>query len=278
MSAEKPSYMLAPNWDFPPSGPIALGSLILNPRDPKRSLNKSRIIPIPDNEITTTNKEDWSISRDELLSGHGGIWANFLAPILGVGGDISAHGHRDKNEEYKCKRLETKYFDPEPEYIRQSLLDAVVKTYTQKFWGQPLYMVTGVKIAHKASADTTNGNGFGGEVKLGVDGTPAGAPVSGGPKGGFKRTKKITVKFGASDDFVIGYRVLQIKAKGDGSFSEKDYNRWALLDDTDEPVKEAGLYEMWDLSEVVSPVGELGDMKVIAGSEVDDCNLIIAAR
>jgi hypothetical protein len=47
MASHTKTYFLSPNWDFPPSGPIQLGSLITDPTKPSRSLNRGSIIPIP---------------------------------------------------------------------------------------------------------------------------------------------------------------------------------------------------------------------------------------
>jgi hypothetical protein len=278
MASVNPTYILAPNWDFLPTGPIALGSLITDPRDPKRSLNKNALIPIPPTEIVTTSKEDWSITREQLLSGSVGIWASFLAPLLGVGADLALNGKRDSNEVYKCAKLETRYFLPDETYISRSLLYPVVKAYTAKFWQKSVYMVTGVKIVHGGTVETSRGEGFGAEVKVGLDGTPSGVPVGGGPKVKGERANKTTVKFGGSDDFVLGYQLIRIKSKKNGAFTEKDYNKWALLNDDDDDSRASVqvLKEMWDITELAAPSDDLDGIVVqnMTDSATDDCNVI----
>jgi len=279
MAAITPTYILAPNWDFLPTGPITLGSLIIDPRNPKRSLNQNRLIPILDTEIVTSNKEDWSITHEQLLSGRVGIWASFLAPLLGVGADLALDSKRDSDEVYKCARLETRYFLPDETYISRSLLDPVVKAYTAKFWQKSVYMVTGVKIAHGGTVETSRGEGFGAEVKVGLDGTPSGVPVGGGPEVKGERTKRITVKFGGSDDFILGYQLIKIKSKKDGAFTEKDYNKWALLnDDSVEDAKGSvlALKEAWDITELVASIDDLEGMVVenMPDPDGNDCNVI----
>ena len=282
MTATKPSYILAPNWDFLPDGPIFLGSLIIDPKNPARSLNKKNRIAIEPADITISPKDDWSITREELLSGQVGIWASFLAPILGLGADSTVHRGRDRDELYECKTLETQYFQPDDTFITKSLQDPVVKAYTEKFWNRCVYMVTGIKIAKGATAKTINGTGFGVEVKAGLDGTAAGVPAGGGPEVKGEIKKKITVKFGGSEDFILGYQLIRIKSRKDGSFVEKDYNKWALLhDDDDEEKKRAetvqALRESWDITDLVLPCDDLQDMSIESATD-GDCNIITPAR
>ncbi len=282
MTARIPTYILAPNWDFLPNGPITLGSLIIDPRDPKRSLNKNSRLPIEPAEITTTIKKDWSITREQLLLGRVGIWASFLAPILGAGADLSTNIKRDSNEIYKCASLETQYFQPDETFISRSLLIPMVKAYTDKFWRSSVYMVTGVKIVHGGTVETSCGNGFGAMVKVGLDGTPSGVPLAGGPEVQADRTNKITVKFGGSDDFVLGYQLIRIKSKKTGTFKEKDFNKWALLDDESgemaEPVEK--FQDLWDIAELTTPVDGFEGMSIthIPGPYDEECNIIITAN
>lgn len=279
MAAIKPTYILAPNWDFLPDGPIFLGSLIIDPKNPARSLNMKNRIPIAPTDITTSPKNDWSITGEELRSGRVGIWANFLAPILGIGADAAIHGTQDKNDLYECKTMETRYFQPDEAYIAKSLQDPVVKAYTEKFWHKSVYMVTGVKIAKGATMKTSRGTRSGAELKLGFDGTPVGLPAGGGPKVKGETNKKFTVQFGGSDDFVLGYQLIRIKLKKDRSFVEEDFNKWALLNDDDGNTAEKAtqaLKQAWDIENLVTLTDELQGMVAGPVSE-EDCNIITTA-
>ena len=280
MAATRPTYILAPNWDFLPDGPIFLGSLIIDPRNPARSLNKKNGVPIEPIDITTNSKADWSITREKLLSGRIGIWASFLTPILGVGTDPGIDGSRDKDELYECKTLETSYLQPDEAYIAKSLQDPVVKAYTDKFWHKSIYMVTGVKVAKGATVKTLNGTGFGAELKVGLNATPVGVPAGGGPEVEWETKKKITVKFGASEDFILGYHLIRIKPKKDGSFVEEDYNKWALLHDDDaNAVGSAAqvLKEAWEITDLVAPSDDLQGMDTRFVPE-EDCSIIATAE
>jgi len=254
MAAIKPTYIPAPNWDIlPDTGFIELGSIIKEPRNPLRSFNLPHTIPIESDKIITSVKRDWNLSRSQLLSGRIGLFSSFLAPLLGVGIDLAVHRSRDDSEMYKCQKLETKYFRPDAKYLAQSLKHDVVDAYVKRYPRRNLYMITGIKIARGASVQTTDTRGFGGEVKVNIDGTLVAAPVSGGPEVSLDKDKKVTVKFGASDDFILAYQVIKFCQKKDGSIEDKDFNKWALYSDEDDresdPDYEA-LMATWDVEDL----------------------------
>lgn len=283
MAAERPSYMLAPNWDFPPDGPIALGSLIKNPKRPDRALNSSTRVEIDKSRIITTKRTGWSLARGDLRLGRVGLWASFLAPILGVGADIATSASRDSNDVYKCDELETRYFAPEDTYIGSCLCSPATKAYTDSHWWKSIYMITGLKIAYGATMETTKEIGYGTEGKIGADGTPAGVPVGGGPEAKYEQKKKHSVKFGASEGFVIAYQLLRIKPKRNATFKEAEYNKFALLgegEDVDSLEKQRMvelLHEAWEIEELRQPTNdeEWEDLELLVdGLDVDDCNIL----
>lgn len=112
--------------------------------------------------------------------------------------------------------------------------------------------------------------------KIGINGTLAAVPVQAGPQWDVEKNKKVAMKFDKGPNFVIGYRLLRIKAKKDGTFMQKSFNRWALLDDDVEPAKKKTLDETWYIEELRGP--EEGMDKYGITSTVDDdggqCNLI----
>jgi hypothetical protein len=279
MAAEKPSYMLVPNWDFPPDGHITLGNVLKNPKRPDRALHKG---VVDETLVTTTKREGWSYSPGNSRSCHVGLWASFLAPILGVGADVDASLSRDSNAVYKCEELETRYFAPEDAFIASCLGSATVKAYTENNWWKSIYMITGVKIAHGATMESTVKDGGWFDMKVGVDGTPSGVPVGGGPKGGYKQEIRKSVKFGAKEAFVIAYRLLKIKPKQGGSFKGTDFNKFALLGEGDnyndlereQAVKY--LHQAWEIEELKQPTDdeEWEDIQLATSDDVD-CNLLI---
>jgi hypothetical protein len=275
MASQRKTYILAPNWEFHPDGPIALGSIITDPKNPARSLNKTNRVPIEPHLITTSPKENWSIRREDLLACNGGIWASFLAPLLGVGADVSTNVARHSDETYKCERLDTVYFQPDEEYLILSLKNPVVQGYIKKTWFEKsVYMVTGVKIAHGASVETGAGSGFGGEVGITFGAEPVAAvPVHGGPSVTLEKSSKETTSFTGSQPFVLGYQLIKITSKKGGPV-DKDYNKLALLDDADDAGdRKLEIGSDWDITDVQAPSVDLEDM--LKGSATDDdCDII----
>ncbi|GAB7353913.1 hypothetical protein MBLNU459_g4259t1 [Dothideomycetes sp. NU459] len=278
MASRIPTYILAPNWDIPVDGPVALGSIVADPRNPTASLNKATRVPIPAGEVVRMNKQRWSRTSRDLLEGRVGIFATFLAPLLGVGADVAASAHRHGDDVYSCDVLETAYFDPDDRYIADSLALPMVKRYMSQ--RRSVYMVTGCKIARGGAIETTAGRGHGAELKVGFDGTQSGVPLGGGPKAGYEKGKALKTRFGKSDDFVIAYQLIRIKVKSDGSFEQKAYNKLALMDDDDDAEAEGKpLRESWDISEVVAAVDELQGMRVIPGiCEEDESECLVISR
>ena len=88
MSNPVETYFLSPSFELhpPPDGLISLGSLLIDPKKPERSLNKNKQVPVLGNAIYMLHKENWNIHRSQLRDARGGVWAGLLQMIVGVGG------------------------------------------------------------------------------------------------------------------------------------------------------------------------------------------------
>jgi hypothetical protein len=178
----------------------------------------------------------------------------------------------------KCDDLETTYFQPDDEFIAKSLKSGMVKSYMEKtWWGKPVYLVSGLKIARGVSAESEEKRGYGGATEVGIDATAVtgGVPVSGGPKIERKVERREGVTWGGSEDFLFAYRLVRIKLKGEeGGFKEGDYNKGALYNDDDdvETKKEdrgtEGLRELWNIEDVNSAEGA-EDVVVVSVADDD---------
>jgi len=275
-SKMKPTYILAPNCDIPAEGILALGSILVDPKDPVDViLNETEEVPIAAGEVFTNEKLDWCLSHQELLERRFGIWSTFLASVLGIGADVGANFHRNDEERYRCKVLETSFFRPDIKYIAKSMAHPAVKDYTDEWRHKSVYMVTGLKIARGASMETTRAREVGGELRLGIDGTPAGIPVGGGPQIAGKKAKSLNVKFGACDDFIIGYQVIKITAKKDDGFKYRPANKFALMDGE----ISAELSEDWDIDELDDSDEALEGMQlaITKSEEGRECNVFLRA-
>lgn len=284
MTSSTKTYYLAPNFDFPPppGGLIDLGSIIADPNKPDRSLNKSELVSIPAHAIFTRTKTDWTASRSQLQAVDGGIWTSFLQTIIGLSADVDVSRSKGKDEVYRCKILETQYFQPDDAYIVANLQNPRVQGYVKTGWPvkKSVYMITGLKIARGVSAETEVSKEHGVEGKLGVDATAlaGGVPVSGGPKGKWSSKNSEGIAFGGSEDFVFAFRLLKIKPKKEGYFKEEDYNKGALynLETNMEGNVDVAkiLLEDWD----IEPLDEVTGMKMKSMVDEDGemCNVFFS--
>jgi hypothetical protein len=273
MASAKPSYMLPPNFDFTSDGAIALGKVIKEPKRPDRALHSA---VVDQSLITKTKRSPWSFSINDARSGSVGLFATFLAPIPGIGADIAGSLSLDHDHVYRCEELVTQYFVPDDIFIAKCLCSSTVKAYTKAHRWRSIYMITGIKIAHGATMETTaeEGHSIGG--KVGVDSTPSGVPIGGGPEAKYEQKKTRTVKFGSGEDFILAYQLLKIKPKRDDLFKEVDYNKFALLGDDEKKMDDVErneaaqhLHEAWDIEEVIRPIDE-ADWAGVELSTLDD--------
>lgn len=260
----KPTYFLAPNCDFQPDGLIALGSIIINPKTPQKSLNhrNNQRVTVPANELQESYKDNWEDTITSLRNNKITIWASFLQMIVGLGADVSVGLKQGREDLYKFRRLETKYFEPDAAYIEESLKSEGVKGYIAATeYKKPLYMITGVKIARGAHVTSKTTKAHQEMLKVGVDMTALTAvPVSGGPKMETSRTNERQVKFDGSSDYVFAYRVSKIRLRKDGKVkAQEDFNKGALfgVDEGDSGRVEDLAAGDWDVEELVSTSQEL---------------------
>ncbi|KAH6670620.1 hypothetical protein B0J14DRAFT_429166, partial [Halenospora varia] len=221
----KPTYFLAPNCDFPPDGLIALGSIIIDPKTPQKSLNhrNNQRKPVPADDLQESYKDDWEDVIRSARHNRITLWMSFLQMILGVGADVSAGFTKGREDAYKFSRLETKYFEPDVAYIQESLKVESVKGYiTATKYRKPIYMVTGVKIARGAEVSGRIIKEYTGMLKVGLDATMlTGVPISGGPAVETGKMKEREVGFGGGSDYVFAYRVVKIVLSRDGGVKKQ---------------------------------------------------------
>ncbi|KAK1142634.1 hypothetical protein N8T08_007438 [Aspergillus melleus] len=218
--ARHPTYILAPNLQFKAeTGPIALGNLIADPFRPHRALtsisptalqqNYPRIESVTDHEFSkfSTSSHDVSMS----------VWAHF---VHAVSAKISRNHGSTQRTEYTMEALETNYMaeDPSPEEIRARVavprVQSFMKAGSIPGFRQPVYMVTGVKIANGLRALEEWGNNGASEVDIGSDApTPAGQ-VAGGVSTARSSSAEASDRWRAADNIVFAYQLLKIEIKG----------------------------------------------------------------
>lgn len=91
MTNETKQYFLAPSWDYPPCGPIALGNIIVSPLQPVPPLITTDDHNIVPEGLITSNKHGVEWVRETTRAHKFGIWTKFIEIIgLNVRLDISS--------------------------------------------------------------------------------------------------------------------------------------------------------------------------------------------
>ena len=206
------TYMLVPHYDFPPGGPIVLGSIISDIRKPDDSLNPEDIVEIPETSKYATHKHDWQHTVESINGGGTGVWARCLS-ILGFGGSINMHFDSRSLDHYRFRDLETVFFSPTQGYLKEAVNRESVREYLEGSLYAPIYIITGLKIVRGPGAEVTKRRSLGGDgsAKFGVPATLAGVPfaVDTGEVT-LHHTDAENTSFGGSSDFIIGYRLGKI--------------------------------------------------------------------
>ncbi|KAF8849891.1 hypothetical protein BDZ45DRAFT_809578 [Acephala macrosclerotiorum] len=273
-----PTYFLAPSCDFPADGLIALGSIIVHPKTPQKSLNHrdNQRVAVPANDLQESFKDNWEDVIKTARHNKVALWASFLQMILGFGTGVSVGVKQGRDDIYKFRQLETKFFEPDAAYIENSLkAEGVIAYISATRCKKPVYMITGVKIARGASVTSKTLKGYEAMLKVGFDGTTlTGVPISGGPKVETNSTKEREVKFDNGSDYVFAYRVVKIQLSEDGNVKgHKDYVKGALFG-TDEGTNSKKDLVGWGMEQLIAASEELQNNAVVSEAYEDGQTVI----
>lgn len=241
------TYILAPNFQYKPSGPIQLGNIIADPFRPTKPLST-----LPEDEtdnkpaIESVLEYDHEIAREEGRAVGISFWTHFLAHI---GADVDLTRGRDTLQQYSIAQLETRYLRDEPldddadlaRRLREPRVQAAVNAGL--FGRRPVYLVTGLKIARGFSLHTqlrrSVGSGIGAEA-------PVVSLVSTGVRVGSERRDGFTNSFTAGDEAIVfAYQLHKIRPPGrkQGAVVDVFRSEAAFLhdDDDDDGEQHAGM-------------------------------------
>ncbi|ETS74205.1 hypothetical protein PFICI_14071 [Pestalotiopsis fici W106-1] len=207
------TYILAPNLQFKPSGPIQLCSIIADPFRPTKTLSTLPQEALPPMETIKEYNHELSSEKGHLMSM--GFWAQFLST---VGGDASLEHNVNHVQRYDIDELETRYIRDEPSANNVDLVRRLAEPKVQAaikaglFGSQPVYMITGIKIARgltvRLERSTQLGGGFGPTV-------PVTESVSvGGQVVGEHRNNTTSAFRAGEEDIVFAYQLHAIRRKG----------------------------------------------------------------
>jgi hypothetical protein len=209
---QKPTYLVMPNFTTRPfpDGPLDLGTLVedLKQYYPINQGSANRV-PIPEGQRYTDMKEDINASFNKSLAGEG----NILVKVLdrSIGGDASLKGQKKDGDAFKIRKLETVYFCPQLSYIKKCLQLTDVKDYNEMAnYKEPVYLITGLKIAWGATISTERGRSFAGNAEGDVQ-APAG-PIDIQVKAQARVSGEsgLVSSFGKPADLVLGIQVQKI--------------------------------------------------------------------
>lgn len=207
------TYILAPNFGYKPSGAIQIGNIIADPLRPAKALSALEPDAIPPIEIITETNHELHDEKGRVFST--GFWGQFLST---VGGDVSVERDVKVSKRYEIAELETRYLRDEPcdndadltRRLDEPKVRAAIKAGL--FGAQPVYLVTGVKIARGLDVRTEHskklGGGLGSTVP-GMEGRSVGGEIR-----GERRDNKVSAFTGGSEDIVFAYQLHIIKQKG----------------------------------------------------------------
>ncbi|KAI1754551.1 hypothetical protein F4782DRAFT_492964 [Xylaria castorea] len=209
---EQPTYHIAPNFTTRPfpNGPLELGTLV---EDIKQyypiNQGATNRVPIPDGQRYSDAKENIDASLKTSHTGEYGILARILD--RSIGGEMSLKGQRREQDVYKISRLETVYFYPQRSYINKCLQLSDVEDYLEMGgYKDPIYLITGLKLAWGATIFTERGHDLDGKGEGGVSvpGIPVDVDIR--AKAEVGRQTGMQSTFSKPADFVLGIQVQKI--------------------------------------------------------------------
>ncbi|KAK2772559.1 hypothetical protein CKAH01_13939 [Colletotrichum kahawae] len=205
-STEPPAtYHVVPRFDIAAKGGALELGTVVDGLLSLRPLNREQIIPIrPGLRYPPVTHVGFAETRSRLREGHGGIWAKALV-FQGAGASADGSVQNESQSSVTCDALVTTYFDPDPDYVAQSL---AVKRVDQYFVGsgyeEDVYLITGLKVAKKLRYASTTSAAKAGNAEVGVQEPNTGTQVGAGAGGTANDGHSIEFEV---DDIVVGFRV-----------------------------------------------------------------------
>ncbi|KAH6636430.1 hypothetical protein F5144DRAFT_179154 [Chaetomium tenue] len=209
-----PTYHFLPNLATRPfpDGPLDLGTVVEDLQEFYAINQGNSRVAIPDGQRYIDVKGNVMASAKSSFSGMSRLHATAFHGS--IGGDVSLRAQRIDEDVYTIARLETAYFYPSRSYIKQCLRLVEVKDYLDMAdYKEPVYLVTGLKIARGATVSTKHGREFTSTARAHAQ-VPAGlADARVGAQAGVSVVSQVMSSFSTPTDFVVGVRVLKLYYK-----------------------------------------------------------------
>lgn len=244
-------YHQAPSFDINPDSDVAprLGSIFSNLEMLKAPLNQQDLIAVPKHLMNQSVTADFDEKDIRGYQTHADLNANAIQGV-GFGGstDLIYSFARDKKNVYHCELLETLEFEPNQDFVTESIR---ASCRVQNFLDNSLvgrkrvYMITGLKIASGFSK-STNENHHSAKLRV-----AAKATVLGGLGFNINASSAQTVSQGRTlNRVVFAYRAIRIRLKRDGEarYKYKSGGKYDIEDDDDDDDESDESYgDIWEL-------------------------------
>jgi hypothetical protein len=132
---------------------LHLGTIIENLTSVE-PLNEDCRLDIPQAGLYCDHKEGFSATRSNMKKGDYGVWAKFVG-IEGLGGELGWVTEGSDEDTYSFKGIDTIYFNPKQEYLRNSMNEDDVQEYMKGRQYEPVFIITGLKIARGPTFSST---------------------------------------------------------------------------------------------------------------------------
>lgn len=245
-SARVKSYFLSPITTIPPEGPIRLGNIIEDPNYVQEPINYSPAPPASAGEkVYLHNAANSTVALNASKSFALGLFAKFQQLLQGkIGGKTSS----SVEETWSFNNLQTQWFKPSDEYIKQSLQQMDVQDFIAQNYSwlrrTKLYMVTGVMIAEGASSAIKAARQNELHLSLGVDTSLPQMPVTVLPQLDLEGASGVAKSQGKSDTVVFAFQLRRIKISPAGDVTHAQYTDGALLSVHKDTGSDQGSYQI----------------------------------
>ncbi|KAH7310635.1 hypothetical protein B0I35DRAFT_77099 [Stachybotrys elegans] len=204
----RPSYHLTHHLHIDPGsrGHLALGTILQDIRQcTPLPRNEPKPAPIPPNLCYGNEKEGVRYSIWDSSSAGASMLAKAMRYLSFNAGHIKEITEVDV---FNIDTIQTRYFFPTDEYIRERLRVPGVKDY---FSGAPVYMITGLKVARGLTATSSSHHGLDGEAGGNLAITEGSHGAALGTQVGISSTMGQHSEFSEPADLILGIQVLKIQ-------------------------------------------------------------------
>jgi hypothetical protein len=162
-------------------------------------------------DVYTVFKKEWDSEKERERYLKVGIWAKFLEWV-GISAETGLTVDKNGRDLFSFQKLEVKFMERISQtYLEKSMQQDAVTNYLTDNPGKPVFLITGVMIAHEAAASSVLKNKAAVNAKVGIGGAVIGAPgTSVGPEFQAVVGKKDGESYKDSDDFVFAYRIRRV--------------------------------------------------------------------